>query len=483
MSTSPLKLALVAAFVLALTFTFSCSGDDSGGNTPAPRKEKISGVSQKGPFNAATVKIYRLDAKKKKIGDPVKVKTDPKGKFEIEIEEAQYISIEVTGYYANEAKGGQSNDTITLYAVADVSNKDSANVNINVFTHLEYERVLESTKAFDVAKKEAQTKVLAALGMGEINVNSESLSLFGNTPNDAKLLTASVLLQADRETGAVSNLLRDIGDKIKDGGDLSQQTKDELLEGAKWVKTHISTVRNNIRELDPDAQVSVDSINKIIERIDDSSPPIDINSSSSRPSSSSMKEEGSLTDIRDGKTYKTVIIGSQIWMAENLNYAVSSSSRCYGDIPANCETYGRLYDWATAMGISSSYNSNFYNQSSSPNYRGICPDGWHIPSSEDWKTLMNFVECSNNSNCVKLKARDGWKNNDGTDDYGFTALPGGYGDDGFLNTGGVGSSGNWWSCSENGANIAYRHAILSKDEDWGDDDGKSLLFSVRCVKN
>jgi len=281
MSTSPLKLALAAAFVLALTFTFSCSGDDSSNTPTPPRKEKISGVSQKGPFNAATVKIYRLDASKKKIGDSVEVKTDGEGKFEIEIEEAQYISIEVTGDYANEAKGGQSEIPITLYAVADVSNKDNANVNINVFTHLEYERVLESTKAFDVAKREAQNKVLGALGMGEINVNSEALSLFGSGQDNAKLLTASVLLQANRETGAVSNLLR----KIKDDGDF----KNELLEGAEWVKTHISTVEQNIKNLNPNAQVpSVNDINNIV---------AGINGSSSSGGSSSSSEPLSCTGL------------------------------------------------------------------------------------------------------------------------------------------------------------------------------------------
>jgi len=467
MSASPLKLALAAAFVLALTFTFSCSGDDSGGNTPPPRKEKISGVSQKGPFDAATVKIYRLDANNKKpIGDPFVGTTNDKGKFDIEIEEAQYISIEVTGNYANEAKGGQSEMPITLYAVADVSNKDSAKVNINVFTHLEYESVLKSTKAFDVAKREAQNKVLGTLGMGEINVNSESLDLFGNSPDDAKLLAASVLLQANRETGAVRDLLGEIGSKIKDGGDLSQQTKDELSEGAEWVKSNITDVANRIRELGATAQVpSVDDINNIIAGIDDFTSP-DISSGSSRPlSSSSMKEDGSFTDSRDDNTYKTVTIGSQTWMAENLNYNVSSSI-CYSNDPANCSKYGKLYNWETAM--------------------AICPNGWHIPSKDEWEILKYFVE-GNCSDCdgKHLKATSGWNSGgNGTDDYGFSAMPGGYGSsDG--NFYGAGDFGIWWSASEDGSSKAYnRHMDENNDAaSWYSNDKKSYLFSVRCLKD
>jgi uncharacterized protein (TIGR02145 family) len=490
MSYSPLKLALTAGFVLALTFTFSCSGDDSS-NTPTPlRKEKISGVSQKGPFDKATVKIYRLDANKKKMGNPVEGKTDPKGKFEIEIEEAQYISIEVTGKYANEVVGGQSEIPITLNAIAKVSNKD---ININVFTHLEYERVLESTKAFDEAKKEAQNKVLGALGMSGINVNSESLSLFGNTPNDAKLLAASVLLQADRETGAVSNLLKDIGDKIKDGGDLSQQTKDELLEGAKWVKDNISRVGQNINNLDSTAQFSVDDINNIIAGIDDFSPPIDINSSSSIPSSSSsMKEDGSMTDIRDNKTYKTVVIGTQTWMAQNLNYNVSSSSKCYNNGENSCTQYGRLYTWAAAMSLDPNCNESSCASNISGKHRGICPEGWHIPSDADWNTLMKFVvdpSCSDNSDCAnagtKLKATNGWsQDGNGTDDFGFSALPGGIGYNGGSTFNDVGNAGIWWSASEKTINEAYyRGMSYSNGNAIYNYSGKDRLHSVRCLKD
>jgi hypothetical protein len=275
------KLALAATFGLALAFTFSCSGDDNGGSdTHVVRKEKISGVSQKGPFDAATVKIYELDANKNKTGNSFPGETDGDGKFEIKINggtlASPYILLEVSGHYKNEVKGEPSNASITLYAVADVSDKDK--VNINVFTHLEHERVLDLARKgtkFGDAKREAQKKVLNVLGLGESNVNSEDMSLFGSNAND-KLLAASVLLQANRQTEDVENLLKKI---IKDNGTLSPSTKAVLASGAEWVSSHIDEVTLNIKNIDPGAKVpSLEDINNIVEGINNPSLSGDVSS-------------------------------------------------------------------------------------------------------------------------------------------------------------------------------------------------------------
>ncbi len=77
---------------------------------------------------------------------------------------------------------------------------------------------------------------------------------------------------------------------------------------------------------------------------------------------------GNFTDPRDGKTYKTVKIGDQVWMAENLNYDAGDSSYCYKDDNSNCEKYGRLYTWNAAV--------------------KAAPPGWHLPSKEEWETLI-----------------------------------------------------------------------------------------------
>jgi uncharacterized protein (TIGR02145 family) len=178
-------------------------------------------------------------------------------------------------------------------------------------------------------------------------------------------------------------------------------------------------------------------------------------------------------------------------MAENLNYN-ASGSKCYDNSEANCTKYGRLYDWATAMVLPSSCNSN----SCSPiNRQGVCPSGWHIPRSEDWNALMGFVNpsCSFTTNCAnagtELKATNGWNSYSGipsgSDNYGFAALPGGGGDISNSNHNGVGIIGVWWSSTEGGgaafANGWYmlydsenvHRAVYYKND----------LLSVRCVKN
>jgi len=193
-----------------------------------------------------------------------------------------------------------------------------------------------------------------------------------------------------------------------------------------------------------------------------------------------MKEYGSMTDD-DGKTYKTVEIGDQIWMAENLNYEVSGS-KCYENISANCNTYGRLYDWATAMDMPGC-NSTSCSYQILENHRGICPEGWHIPSDADWDVLITAV-----GGGKYLKAKNGWNNYNGQsgggqDTYGFSALPGGYGYSGgsFIN---VGNYGIWWSSTEGNAYNAYGRDVFYDDEDvYRNYDNKSFLQSVRCLQD
>ena len=145
-------------------------------------------------------------------------------------------------------------------------------------------------------------------------------------------------------------------------------------------------------------------------------------------------EHGELTDERDGQVYKTVKIGNQWWMAENLNYAylppndsTTATSMCYNDVPDSCTKYGRLYMWEAAMNCSSlkySFcNEDVYEseQYSKP-YRGVCPENWHIPSHEEWVLLQSTV----NNFATDLKSTVGWLNDgNGSNVLGFEALPAG----------------------------------------------------------
>ena len=141
--------------------------------------------------------------------------------------------------------------------------------------------------------------------------------------------------------------------------------------------------------------------------------------------------EGSLTDERDGKTYRTVKIGDQEWMAENLNFETDGGI-CYNDSLENCNKYGRLYTWASAMdsvgafsetskGCGYDMNCKFEEPA-----RGICPSGWHMPSNREWRELIDFVE-KDSTVAIVLKSESGWPRQcNGTDAAKFTVLPAGY---------------------------------------------------------
>jgi uncharacterized protein (TIGR02145 family) len=211
-------------------------------------------------------------------------------------------------------------------------------------------------------------------------------------------------------------------------------------------------------------------------------------------SSSSLIQSGIIhgTPVTyQGETYQTVVIGSQTWMARNLNYDVSGS-KCYNDSPSNCDTYGRLYDWATAMALPDCGYGTSCGSQIGANHRGICPSGWHIPSNADWDKLVRYVDGSSGTSSPYdsptagryLKSTSGWNSNgNGTDEFGFAALPGGNGSsDG--NFGNVGSNGNWWSATEY---IAYNAYIRYMGYDYEDvlyyDNSKDNLFSVRCLQD
>jgi uncharacterized protein (TIGR02145 family) len=189
--------------------------------------------------------------------------------------------------------------------------------------------------------------------------------------------------------------------------------------------------------------------------------------------------KGGFEDSRDGKIYDAILIGSQIWMAKNLNYAVGgkcgNGSTLSDANTATCNTYGRLYDWNTAMANSASSAAN------PSGIQGVCPDGWHLPSDAEWTTLTNFV----GSNAgTKLKATSGWSSGNGTDTYGFSALPGGVYNNAntFMD---VSKEGYWWSATEYTSNpsaynrnMSYNSVNVSRGGGW-----KTNFHSVRCVKN
>ncbi|MDR1830671.1 MAG: fibrobacter succinogenes major paralogous domain-containing protein [Candidatus Fibromonas sp.] len=183
--------------------------------------------------------------------------------------------------------------------------------------------------------------------------------------------------------------------------------------------------------------------------------------------------EKARVDVRDKKQYKAVKIGEQVWMAENLNFN-AEGSKCYDDKPENCKKYGRLYGWLTAMKLPSVCGDNNCSNQIRSKHQGICPDGWHIPSSAELNELMTAVGGKSSAG-AKLKAKSGWNN--GTDEFGFSALPGGYvkADGGFD---AIDKSGLWWSAHEFNNYYTMSNA---RDDVYIGNVAKNLSLSVRCV--
>ena len=217
----------------------------------------------------------------------------------------------------------------------------------------------------------------------------------------------------------------------------------------------------------------------------------------SSSSSSKVPEpvEGTLTDSRDSQTYKTVTIGSQVWMAENLNYE-TDDSYCYNDTIEYCSKYGRFYTWAAAMDSAGTWSSNgkgcgygLICSSKNP-VRGVCPEGWHLPTKSEWNFLFETVGGVSSAGTM-LKASVDWKNNgDNADVFRFSALPagnrdyeGGYVIEGFY--------AYFWSSTQSFSYYEedprryaycvglYNHSVYASL----DEVSKLNGFSVRCLKD
>lgn len=200
-----------------------------------------------------------------------------------------------------------------------------------------------------------------------------------------------------------------------------------------------------------------------------------------------------ITDDRDQKKYQTVLIGNQCWMAENLNIGKQVTNlnqennqaiekTCQENRPENCDIYGGLYTWNEAM----NWNTN---------PQGICPEGWHIPSKDEWQQLSNTLGKTRAGTKMKAtnKNTPAW---DGTNESGFNALPGGNAVPLDLTNGnGFGRLHQWalfWSSTE--ANDDYSWFSLL-DGYWNENPPRYHIlyigdyylklngFSVRCIKD
>ena len=308
---------------------------------------------------------------------------------------------------------------------------------------------------------------------------------------------------------------------------------DSHKESSSSSSTSLKSVSSSSRRLSSSSSLTSTSSSSKLSSSSSSSPMVkssssskdDMRYSSSKQSSSSSKDDeiddgwswdvpkeaylnpeidyGSMTDSRDGQIYKTVKIGNQVWMAENLNYADSvktpslmGKNWCYANKAENCAVAGRLYTWAAAID-----SVKFATDADNPQdcgfghrFRcslpdtvyGICPPGWHLPTKTEWETL--FTEVGGQSTAGKVfKSQKGWYNKGiGTDAYGFSALPAG--DCFFLRKfDSCVLSTNFWSATQDDGDCddcAYNMHLSYDNENAGlFVSSPHFGFSVRCLKN
>ncbi|MBP5351423.1 MAG: hypothetical protein J6Y56_05640, partial [Fibrobacterales bacterium] len=229
--------------------------------------------------------------------------------------------------------------------------------------------------------------------------------------------------------------------------------------------------------------------------------------------------------------------GDQVWMAENLDFgeivrstanqvkasAAHAQKYCYNNDSTNCAKYGGLYQWHTAMGLCAGYVSMDAASRIDAPHRGICPAGWHVPTQDEWETLIEFVQSPDSNNAGrKLKSKEGWDERqncafygslyvrtcqdyatgvNGIDAYGWNALPGGFLGDVSIFIPGTGFPGNsheshyaefsedtdeFWAATESGSNTAMRYvisALADSVKSGAVDKAVHSARSVRCVQD
>ena len=494
---SIIKNSSAIAFVGALAMLAACSDPENKNISGGITEDKgivanldVAGVTQKGPFvKGSAVTVQGIDCETLKFTDEVfegEVKSD-KGDFTVEdiTLKSTCALFEVTGVYRNEISGNKSLEKLTLHALTDL--KDRKNVNINVLTELEYERLMnlvtEKDKKFAEAKAQAEEEVLAAFDIKGSFEEFENLNIFESGDENAALLAVSVMMQAETDDAGLANRLDKFADSFAETGKWKDSgTKKTISEWAIEVTANggLDSIRKNVEGW---GLGDVPAFEKFIEAYADGDSVVlsvtpkssssEISVSSSSQGAVYNAEKNTLTDSRNGKIYKTVKIGNQVWMAENLNFKTDSSF-CYNDSAEYCAKYGRLYTWTAAM--------------------DACPDGWRLPSETDFENLIKAVGGEKDAG-TKLKSTSGWNDYDGgsgngTDAFGFSALAAGIGNAGIY--GGVDYTTMFWGsteCSENsletGVDCAY---AIHLDYDEVDVDlpsyaARDLVLSVRCLKD
>lgn len=597
------RFFLIAGFASTVAFV-ACSSDSTsstGNENPPILGKTISGLAEKGPFlDGSTVTLYELDSTTlEKTGKSFSGKVSG-GQGEFTVPDVEFISpyalIEVRGSFMSEI---DDSDTATLYALTRPDKRET--VNVNLLTHLEYRRVLRLLKEgleFSDAKHKALNEILSAFGFDTTDKNSEDLSIFGKSEEDAELLFFSArflsfsaatdvslqslidslvsdlekdgvwdndtlkfrlsevefptgMIRQAMESWKISDTIPEIekfhqtfwrnvhglpkcesqnaGALFSDSFDLCpNHGRSYICENGEWKSVSEEVADTYALECSEDGAIVSGNLIDTNYYVCDSdsfrlATPMEMKlgkGCSSYTEGDTLRSayeyvckwdssygsgkfswlypientiKGTLVDSRDGKVYKTVAIGEQVWMAENLNFAGADSSFCYNDSSEKCEKFGRLYTWYEAANDGSADSKQFFedidNGKTDARLQGICPDGWHLPRLAEWFLLNRYsLELGNDND--PLLAAEGWYfGKNGSDLLGFAALPAGKRDGKSSEFTDVGVAAYFWT-PEKGAYLNVYSAVRMKHSFYmnpkyyhNNDEPYSSALSVRCVKN
>ena len=441
--------------------------------------DSLVGVVQFGSFSSNTlVQLYGLgDGHALRMSGGTYTSTsDGDGNYKFRGFEfpSQYAMLEVEGKYANMCYYDLSSNPIHLRAIVDLTGRTSANV--NVLTEMEFERVNylvnHEGMATKQAKKQAQSEVFAQFYIDSKDFGaSETLNILGESDADAALLAVSILLQTgDGIDGHLMAGVEELAPKLaavmETTGTWSGEEADarkaliaDLVLGVdmtytrkyieSWKKSgsignfekYIENFIEHVYAMEP-CEDGSESEPRVVNNeksryhgkvfhCHEGLPTVESKNSFTNPEI----DYGWMVDMRDRHAYRTVKIGEQTWMAENLNfnyrtypyyYSVRYIGKC---LKNDCDVYGRGYIWSVVMD-SASVNSAYCGggRLCSPNpSQGVCPQGWHVPDTTELLTLIDAVGGTQNAGRV-LKSAGGWINmagvgENGIDSVGFSLLP------------------------------------------------------------
>ena len=497
--------------------------------------DSLIGYTQKGPFlKGSTVYLYELSdgrTLKQTNGNFTSNITRDDGRYKFLARDlvSQYAMVVVDGYYRNEVTGQSSNAPIRLKALTNMRKHSS--VNVNILTHLEFERVYHLVTQGDSktkeklsvkqAKRQAQKEILKQfhIELGD-STDAEDMDVFGYSDADAALLAISILLQVGHTEAEMMALLTEISNEIVETGTWEGARADTIKAqiADRVLKMDLAELRRNVEGWG--LSDSVGDFEKFIRKYIAETYKIELCDKGSNGEDrlvdnmlsvhsgrtyqcyngtliAGRKENvylnpdiqyGEMIDSRDRKKYSTVKIGYMTWMAENLDYAdsleypilMNGGAICYDDNPEKCDKYGRLYTYAAAMDAEETFSTggagcglNDICIINTRPVRGICPEGWHLPSLSEWYLL---AAPHSHSNDVLAKGFAQWPS--ATDKYGFSALP--YDDDA--------SYGCYWQAeggvrNAGGNTFGWYAGTLNGGSRCGDYTTSSWHHAVRCVKN